>query len=107
MWSVVLNASLAFIMAITLIFTIGDIEQVLATATGQPWIQIIYNATKSTGATNVMVIIVIVLLTACGISELATASRQIWSFARDAGLPGSRWLSQVCYFQNSLCQNSR
>jgi choline transport protein len=46
-------------------------------------------------ATNFMVGIVIVCLTSCCISEVATASRQLWSFARDNGLPGSRWLSHV------------
>jgi choline transport protein len=106
MWSVVLNASLAFLMAVTLIFTIGDIEAVLATPTGQPFIQIIYNATQSVGATNTMVTIVIILLTACAVSELATASRQIWSFARDQGLPASTWLSRVCGLRPYCRSNS-
>lgn len=29
------------------------------------------------------------------ISEIATASRQLWSFARDGGLPGGHWLEPV------------
>lgn len=95
MWSVVINASLAFVMGVTLIFTLGDINSILNTVTYQPWQQIIFNATQSYAGTNVMVAIVIILLTACCISEVATASRQIWSFARDQGLPGSDWLSRV------------
>lgn len=35
------------------------------------------------------------MLCACCASEVATASRQLWSFARDFGLPGSAWLSVV------------
>lgn len=34
------------------------------------------------------------MISAC-ISEGVCASRQIWSFARDNGLPGSSWLARV------------
>ncbi|KAK5069184.1 hypothetical protein LTR64_008662 [Lithohypha guttulata] len=95
MASVALNATLAFIMSVTLIFTVGDIESVLSGVTGYPFIQIFFNATQSYAATNVLTAIVIIMLTGCCISELAAASRQVWSFARDQGLPGWSWLSQV------------
>jgi choline transport protein len=95
MWSVVLNAAMGFIMAATLIFTLGDLESVLATSTGYPFIQVFYNATQSLAATNIMTAIIIVCLTSCCISEVATTSRQIWSFARDQGLPFSGFLSHV------------
>jgi hypothetical protein len=95
MWSVVPNAALGFLMAVTLIFTLGDITSILATPTFQPFIQVFFNATQSYAATNAMTAVVIILLVSCCISEVATASRQIWSFARDGGLPASGWLSQV------------
>ena len=95
MGSVVINASLALVMGTTLIFTLGDVESVLSTVTGYPFIQVFYNATQSYAGTNTMVAIVIVMLTACAISEVAAASRQIWSFARDQGLPGSSFLARV------------
>ncbi len=95
MWSVVPNAALGFLMAVTLIFTLGDVNSIMSTVTNQPFIQVFYNATNSYGATNAMTSIVIILWVSCCISEVATASRQIWSFARDRGLPGSQWLSQV------------
>lgn len=83
-------------MAITLIFTMGDTTNLLETDTRQPFIQLFYNATRSLGAATVMTVIVIVMLSACCISEVATASRQLWSFARDGGLPFSEWLAVVC-----------
>lgn len=95
MWSLAINASLAFIMAITLIFTLGDVETLLASVTKQPFIQLFYNVTQSYAATNIMVAIVIILLVGCCVSEVATASRQLWSFARDGGMPGSGWMSRV------------
>jgi len=42
-----------------------------------------------------MVAIIIITLVCAVISEIATASRQIWSFARDKGLPFSSFLSKV------------
>lgn len=95
MGSMSINATLVFLMSVTLVFTLGDIDSILETPTGYPFIQVFYNATQSYAATNAMVALVIILLTACCISEVATASRQIWSFARDKGLPGSSWLSRV------------
>ena len=95
MWTVGPNAAFGFLMAVTLIFTLGDPEEILNTRTGQPFIQIFYNGVRSLGGTNVMVAIVVICLTSCAISEVATASRQLWSFARDNGLPFSPWLSHV------------
>lgn len=77
MWTVGPNAAFGFLMAVTLIFTLGDIDEVLATTTGQPFIQVFYNGTRSLVGTNFMVAIVIVCLTSCCISEVATASRQL------------------------------
>ncbi|MBA7493107.1 hypothetical protein ES702_03662 [subsurface metagenome] len=95
LWSFSGNGLLAFLMAITLIFTMGDTTSLLETNTGQPFIQLFYNSTQSLGAATVMTVIVVVMLSACCISEVATASRQLWSFARDGGLPFSEWLAVV------------
>lgn len=95
MWSVYLNGAMGFIMAITMCFCLGDLSQVVDSPTGYPFIQVFYNATKSYAATNIMVTIMVITLTACGVSEVATASRQLWSFARDKGVPFSNWLAYV------------
>lgn len=100
MGSVLVNVTLVFIVIITVCFTIGDIESVSLTPTGYPFIQIFFNATQSYAGTNVMTAIIIVMLSACAVSEVAAASRQIWSFARDAGLPGHSWLSKVSHGWN-------
>jgi choline transport protein len=95
MWTVGPNAAFGFLMAVTLIFTLGDATEILATPTGQPFIQVFYNGVRSQAGASIMCAIVIICLTSCCISEVATASRQLWSFARDNGLPGSKWLSHV------------
>ena len=103
--AVAINGCLGFIVVVTLCFTMGDVQKALDSDTGFPFIQVFFNATKNYAGASIMVTIVIVLLTAGVISEVATASRQIWSFARDGGLPFSRALSHVrfqippfCYF---------
>jgi amino acid transporter len=75
------------------VFTAGDINNILSSETGYPFIDLFYNATKSYGATNTMCAIIIINLTASAIAVLATASRQLWSFARNKGLPFSNWLA--------------
>ncbi|KAI4106121.1 MAG: hypothetical protein LQ339_003118 [Xanthoria mediterranea] len=95
MWSVYLNGTMGFIMAVTMCYCLGDVTEVLKTETGYPFIQVFYNATQSYAATNVMVTIIIITITACCVSEVATCSRQLWSFARDKGVPFSDWLAFV------------
>src|SRR5579871_6424130 len=52
-----------------------------------------YNATNSLAATDVMTAVIIINLTAGSIVALATASRQLWAFARSQGLPFSEFLA--------------
>ncbi|KAL8924240.1 MAG: hypothetical protein Q9172_002780 [Xanthocarpia lactea] len=95
MYSVYLNGAMGFLMAATLCFCLGDLAAIVDTPTGIPFIQVFYNATQSYTATNILVTIFIINLTACCVSTLATASRQLWSFARDKGVPFSGWFAQV------------
>ncbi|PYH93788.1 amino acid transporter [Aspergillus ellipticus CBS 707.79] len=95
MAAVSLNGILAFIVMVTLCFTLGNVEQVLDSDTGYPFIAVFYNATKSYAATNAMTAIVTMSLIASVITEVATASRQLWSFARDGGVPLARFFGHV------------
>ena len=92
---VIVDGALGFLMVITLCFTLGDVQNILATPTGYPFIQIFYNTTQSYTATNVMTTIIIIVLTSSVISTVATSSRQLWSFARDGGLPFSHTIAIV------------
>lgn len=86
-WAVAANAAMLWIVGITLIFCLGDLDSVLGTATGQPVIQIFYNATGSIAGTNVMIAVVLVIFLSACVGQVATSSRQMWSFARDNGKP--------------------
>ena len=94
-WGVVLNVILGYLAVLTLCFTITDPSAILNTPTKYPFIQLFYNITNSYVGTDIMVAIIVIALVCAVIAEIATASRQIWSFARDGGLPFSPFLSKV------------
>ena len=99
LWGVGLNMVLGYIVVFTLCFTVTDPAALLESPTGYPMIQLFYDVTKSKAGTSIMSAIVIITLVSAVISEIATASRQIWSFARDKGLPFSAQLSKVSTHQ--------
>jgi choline transport protein len=76
MGSVLVNVTLVFGMVITLCFCLGDQTAAAGTATGYPFIEVFYNATQSLGGTNTLTAVIIVMLSACAVSEVAAASRQ-------------------------------
>ncbi|KAK5123749.1 hypothetical protein LTR85_002385 [Meristemomyces frigidus] len=90
-----INGALGFVMVITVCYCIGDVDTVLATPTGYGFIQIFYDSTGSLAATNAMVAIVLVLALFSCITMMASASRQLFAFARDKGMPFSPWLGHV------------
>ncbi|KAK4544789.1 hypothetical protein LTR36_004038 [Oleoguttula mirabilis] len=90
------NYIMGFVMVLTIMFTIGpDTEAVLATRFGAPWVQIVYNATNSYAASMTFALLVGLLLTCCLINNVTTASRQLWSFARDGGTPYASFFARV------------
>jgi choline transport protein len=91
----VMNYVLGWIMVITLMSTLGDVDNILSTTTGQPWIQVVFNATQSRVGTSIMVSIVAIILLFSTVNIVTTSSRQLFAFARDKGLPFSDRLAYV------------
>jgi amino acid transporter len=91
----VVNYILGFVMMVTVMSVLGDVDSVLATSTGQPWIQVVFNATESRVGTSVMTALLAVLLLFCSINQITTSSRQLFAFARDNGVPFSSFLAHV------------
>ena len=86
-WTLVLNGLTGLIMHITFCFTVGNVNDVLASDTGFPFVAVFYNATGSMPGTIVMTSIIIILNLCSTISNVAAASRQMFDFARDGGIP--------------------
>ncbi|KAI4192638.1 MAG: hypothetical protein LQ346_004218 [Caloplaca aetnensis] len=94
-WSMIISIISGFVMVLTFCFCIGDLESALSSPTGQPYIEVFYNATHSHSGTTVMTV-VIACLTFCNtVNNVASSSRQLYAFARDRGLPFSSFLSKV------------
>lgn len=94
-WSYLLDAPFTFGLLLTYLFTIGNVQEALNDRTGFPFIYVFRNATGSVAGATGLTIVVLLLLVMVTISSLASTSRQTWAFARDRGLPFSRWLSAV------------
>jgi choline transport protein len=73
----------------------GDLVEDLSTPTGYPILQVFATATGSaTGAAGMT--IPLIILGVCGnLTTMAGSSRQLFSFARDKGVPFHRWVSRV------------
>ncbi|KZN84309.1 Choline transport protein [Penicillium chrysogenum] len=93
--AVVLGAITGFAFLVTLCFCIGDIEATANTSTGVPVIQIIYDSTGSKAATCVLSSLISVIVIVAGNNILAEGSRAVYAFARDNGLPFSKFFSKV------------
>lgn len=85
----------AWLFAISMMFSITDLEAVAGTATGTPILELFYQALGSKA--GAIVLQVLIILTGCGclIASHTWQARLCWSFARDNGLPGSKWLARV------------
>lgn len=90
------NYSLGFVMTVTIMSTLGDdVSAILSTTFGQPWIQVLFNATESKTATSIMTAVLCLQLLFCSVNQITTSSRQLFAFARDQGLPFSNFLAHV------------
>jgi choline transport protein len=94
-WTAIVNSFLGLAMLITFCFCLGDVTSVLGTPTGQPHIQIMYNATQSVGGATALASITTIMAVFGCVNNVATCSRQLFAFARDHGVPGGAFLSHV------------
>jgi choline transport protein len=93
--AMLINGAVGFAMMVTILYCLGDVDTVLKSATGFPFIQIFYDSVRNIAGASVMAALVLVLIICCSIGITTTASRMTWSFARDRGLPFSRFISKV------------
>ena len=91
----VLNGAMAWIIIITFCMVLGNLDDVIATPTFQPYIQVFYNTTQSHAGATVLSALVIIMAMFCNLSITATASRQLFAFARDQGVPFARWFAYI------------
>ena len=95
MRSLVFEGIVGLAMFIAVLFCLGDIETVLGTSYIYPFIEVLVRGTNSTAGSAAIVAILAILNLALEVGVLASASRMLWSFARDRGVPKWRTLSKV------------
>ncbi|KAK5123027.1 hypothetical protein LTR85_003593 [Meristemomyces frigidus] len=93
--TICINGALAFGFLIALLFCLGNIETVLSTPTGFPIIAIFLQATGSKAAATAMEAGLIIIAFASGFALLASVSRLTFAFARDGGMPFSKFFAYV------------
>lgn len=82
-------------MIITFCFCLGDLEEALSSPTGYPYMQVFFNATQSVGGATAMAVWIVFITIFSNLTMVATASRQLYAFGRDHGLPFSTWFAAV------------
>ena len=86
-YSIVINGAMSFAFMITILFCLGPLETALDTPTGYPFIQVMYGATGSKGATIALVSFVIFNGMIAMFSSLASVSRLTWAFGESGCIP--------------------
>ena len=78
-----------------MLYTLGDLKEDLSSPTGYPIIQVFYTATSSAGGATGLGCVLIILSVCSNLTTMAASSRQLFSFARDKGVPCHEWVSRV------------
>jgi len=87
------NVILGFFAVVTLVYTLPPIDQALASVTGYPFLDLFYSSTQNLAAASIMGSVIIICEIAGATSALADCSRQLWSFARNNGVPFSSFFA--------------
>ncbi|KAL9480983.1 hypothetical protein ACSS6W_005769 [Trichoderma asperelloides] len=82
------------IFLIVLLFVAGNIDDVISSAAG-PLLQILIHATSNTAGAICLLMLPLVCLIFATFSVMTTSSRMIFAFARDGGLPASKFFARV------------
>ncbi|KAI2602617.1 amino acid transporter [Hypoxylon sp. NC1633] len=94
-FSIIINGLLGFGILVAVLFCIGDIDFILQSPTGFPFMAIFEQAVGSEQGAQAMASILVIMNLLGTVSLVASASRMTWSFARDRGLPGWHYISKV------------
>ncbi|KAI0922378.1 hypothetical protein AcV7_005925 [Taiwanofungus camphoratus] len=88
------SAVLGWFLILGLLFSIQDLENTVASPTGEPVAQIFLDTVGEKGAI-VLMVIVIGAMFLCGTFSITSNSRMMYAFARDGGIPGHSFFRKV------------
>lgn len=93
-YCVAIGTVTGFVFLVCLLFVAGNVDDVI-TSTAGPLLQILYNATNSHAGAICLLMFPLICLLFATISIMTTSSRMTYAFARDRGLPASRFFAKV------------
>ncbi|KAG5417009.1 hypothetical protein I9W82_004642 [Candida metapsilosis] len=93
--TVIIGFVTTFTFCIAIFFTITNLEAVLASNTGIPILDIFHQGTGSKAAALGLGILILVTAFGCNVGCHTWSARVCWGFARENGLPFSKFFSQV------------
>ena len=94
-WGIALSGTVGLSMWIAVLFCLGNPQEALDTEYVFPFIEVLVQAIRSTGGSAAIVAVLIVVNLGVIIGVVAASARMLWSFARDRGIPGWRFISKV------------
>ena len=89
------NGLMGLGMLMAMLYAYSDLSILEDPPQQYAFIEIYYQVTHSVNGTAVMVSFILVMQFCCTVSLQTSASRMLWSFSRDMGLPGWRVLRRV------------
>jgi choline transport protein len=89
-----MNGSLGIVFLISYMFMVTDVDAALNDATGYPHMWVFSQAVSAGGVVALNAIPTVLIFAGTLTYNLST-SRQTWAFARDNGLPFSKWIGHV------------
>lgn len=93
--TVIIGLVTSLVYSIAMFFCIRNLDEILKSTTGSPIMDIYRQALNSkAGATGLSCLILFTAI-GCNIASHTWQARLCWSFARDRGLPGSRYWSKI------------
>lgn len=93
-WGYLSNGIMASILLVSFLFAMPSVEDALNDVTGFPFLYTFKQATSVAGVNGLTAIILLPVIFS-NILFNASTSRQTFAFARDRGLPFSRWIGKV------------
>lgn len=93
--SIAVNGLLGFIYCIVLLFCLGDLDSLLESTTGFPFMQLFLNSTRSRAGATVLALIISLIAVGGAFAGLISTSRTAWAFARDGATPFSNYFAHL------------
>ena len=95
MATVAIGFTTSWFYCLSMFFSMTDLNGLINSVTEVPILELYYQALNNTAGAIVLESLLLVTGMGCLIACHTWQTRLVWSFARDRGVPGHQWISQV------------